>query len=121
MIYHITSLAEWEQAQSAGFYTAPSLELEGFIHNSSRDQILKVANAFYRGQDSLVILCIDEARLNSKLVWEAPVHPNPDTDMAVKEAEQFAHIYGTLGLQAVVNVVTFPEGENGFALPDKLL
>ncbi len=120
MIYHITSQAEWETAQSTGYYTAPSLELEGFIHNSSREQILKVANAFYRGQESLVILCIDESKLKSKLVWEAPVHPNPDTDMEVKEAEQFAHIYGTLGLQAVVDVVPFPEGEDGFILPDDL-
>lgn len=120
MIYHITSQAEWEKAQSAGVYTAPSLEIEGFIHNSSRVQIFKVANAFYRGQDNLVILCIDESKLNSKLVWEAPVHPNPDIDMEVKEAEQFAHIYGTLGLQAVVNVVSFPEGDNGFMLPDDL-
>lgn len=120
MIYHITSQAEWDQAQAIGHYTAPSLDIEGFIHNSSRDQILKVANAFYRGQVDLVILCIDEAKLKSKLVWEAPVHPNPDTDMEVKEAEQFAHIYGTLGLQAVVEVVLFPEGEDGFILPDKL-
>ena len=120
MIYHITSNAEWEQAQKRGHYTAPSLEIEGFIHNSSREQILKVANAFYRGQDDLVILCIDESKLTSKLVWEAPVHPNPDTDMEVKEAEQFAHIYGTLGLQAVVEVIPFPEGENGFTLPDNL-
>jgi len=120
MIYHITSQAEWETAKSVGYYIAPSLELEGFIHNSSREQILKVANAFYRGQESLVILCIDESKLKSKLVWEAPVHPNRDTDMEVKEAEQFAHIYGTLGLQAVVDVVPFPEGEDGFTLPDKL-
>lgn len=120
MIYHITSQAEWETAQSAGSYSAPSLDIEGFIHNSSREQILKVANAFYRGNDDLVILCIDEAKLNSKLIWEAPVHPNPDTDMEVKEAEQFAHIYGTLNLQAVVDVVPFPEGEDGFTLPDTL-
>jgi len=120
MIYHITSQAEWDTAQSVGHYTAPSLELEGFIHNSSREQILKVANAFYRGQEQLVILCIDEAKLKSKLVWEAPVHPNPDTDMEVKEAEQFAHIYGTLGLQAVIEVVPFPEGDDGFMLPDDL-
>jgi uncharacterized protein (DUF952 family) len=120
MIYHITSKVEWETAQSAGHYTAPSLEIEGFIHNSSREQILKVANAFYRGQDNLVILCIDESKLKSKLVWEAPIHPNPDTDMEVKEAEQFAHIYGTLGSQAVVEVVPFSEGENGFTLPNNL-
>jgi uncharacterized protein (DUF952 family) len=120
MIYHITSQAEWDTAQSAGVYTAPSLEIEGFIHNSSRVQILKVANAFYRGNDDLVILCIDESKLKSKLIWEAPVHPNPDTDMEVKEAEQFAHIYGTLGLQAIIEVVPFPEGENEFTLPSNL-
>lgn len=120
MIYHITSHAEWEEAQARGHYTALSLKAEGFIHNSARDQILKVANAFYRGNDDLVILCIDEAKLQSKLVWEAPAHPDPDKAPSELDEVLFAHIYGVLGLQAVVDVVPFPEGDDGFTLPSDL-
>lgn len=120
MIYHITSRAEWAAAQAKGSYTAPSLETEGFIHNSSREQILKVANAFYRGEDDLVILCINDAELASTLVWEAPAHPDPDRAPRDIDDELFAHVYGAISTHAVVNVVDFPEGADGFTLPDDL-
>jgi uncharacterized protein (DUF952 family) len=35
MIYHITTNAEWQNAQTKGEYTAPSLQTEGFIHCST--------------------------------------------------------------------------------------
>ena len=50
MIYHITSRSAWDEAKARGEYRAPSLESEGFIHCSTRNQLLQVANAFYRGR-----------------------------------------------------------------------
>ena len=120
MIYHITSQAEWNNAQESGSYTAPSLEREGFIHCSTRAQILDVANAFYRGQNDLVLLCINPDNLTSTLKWEDPAHPNPDSAPATTETEQFPHIYGAIALDAVSAVIPFPEGEEGFALPPNL-
>jgi len=120
MIYHITTKAEWEQAQKAGSYTAPSLETEGFIHFSTREQILKVANAFYRNSDALVLLCVNEDSLAPIVKWEDPVHPNPNTAPDTHKAELFPHVYGAIDVSAVMDVVDFPEGENGFRLPDNL-
>lgn len=120
MIYHITKRDDWEQAQQNGAYTAASLDSEGFIHCSTREQITKVANAFYRGQGNLLILCIDAAQLTSELKWEAPAHPNPDHAPDTHATEQFPHVYGTIGLQAVADVIDFPEGADGFTLPHAL-
>lgn len=120
MIYHITAQSDWEKAKAKGSYTTPSLETEGFIHNSSREQILNVANSFYRGAGDLVILCIDDDELLSPVVWEAPAHPDPDRAPREMDSELFAHIYGDINTDAVVKVVVFPEGDDGFSLPDDL-
>ena len=120
MIYHITSRSQWKQAQAQGHYAPPSLQDEGFIHACARDQLLKVANAFYQGQENLLILCIDESRLTSRWVREAPAHPNPETASQAPDSALFPHIYGILELEAVVAALPLPAAQNGFQLPDEL-
>jgi uncharacterized protein (DUF952 family) len=108
MILHITKRSEWEQAQQAGVYRGDTLHTEGFIHCSTPQQVLGPANAFYRGQPDLVLLCIDPDKLESPLRYEAL-----GTDQA------FPHIYGPLNMDAVVDVVPFPPREDGmFMLPE---
>ena len=107
MIFHITTRAEWEAALRAGEYTAPSLESEGFIHLSNRHQVAGVANAVYRGVPDLVLLSVDPEKLAAPLRYEHGEHAN----------ERFPHLYGPLELAAVADVMPFPEGPDGFALP----
>lgn len=120
MIYHITTRKSLDEAQSRGYYQAPSLESEGFIHCSARHQILGVANDFYREQSDLLLLCIDENRLGAPLVWEAPAHPNPDQAEQAADDSVFPHIYGVLNLDAVIGAFDFSEARTGFALPPNL-
>lgn len=115
-IYHITTHADWDAAQPQGRYEAPSLQTQGFIHFSTVDQVLRVANAIYTGQTGLILLEVDTARLESELKYEPP-------DMAVPAEHQtdelFPHLYGPLNVDAVVRVHDFPTGEDGhFTLPD---
>ena len=63
MIYHITYQVDWSSALDAGVYTANSLASQGFIHCSTREQVLPVAERCYAGQTGLVLLCIDEEKL----------------------------------------------------------
>lgn len=120
MIYHIASRAAWAEAEKRQQYSAPSLESEGFIHCSTRDQVLDAANAWYRDHADLLLLCIDESRLGAELRWEAPAHPNPAPARQETESERFPHLYGVLNLDAVVAVIDFNETESGFALPPNL-
>ena len=118
-IFHITSRAEWTAAQKAGQYTTPSLAKEGFIHCSTRAQVLPVADKFYKGQSGLIVLGIDPARLSSALKWEPPFEGAPPT--GVSSSDVFPHIYGPLDLDAVVQVLDLELAPDGsFVLPSKL-
>jgi len=116
MILHITSRAEWNDAQTRGEYTAPSLQSEGFIHCSTEKQVTHVANAFYRGRNDLVLLTIDEARLKPELKWEPPAGlPAP----GISESDSFPHIFGAINLTAVASALDFvPDPVSGiFSMP----
>ncbi len=120
MILHITSKSEWEQAQQRGEYIAPSLQTEGFIHCSTENQVLHVANAFYRGRNDLVLLKLDEAQLKPELKWEPPAgSPAP----GISDSDLFPHIFGPINLTAVASVLNFePDSASGnFSLPPQLL
>jgi uncharacterized protein (DUF952 family) len=103
LILHITRREEWEKAKLAGFYRADSLDSEGFIHCSTLTQVIKVANFRFRSQGDLVILCIDYQKVKPDIRYEA-----------AEEGELFPHIYGALNVDAVLKVVEFAPGEDGF-------
>jgi uncharacterized protein (DUF952 family) len=116
LILHITSRAEWADAQAKGEYIAPSLASEGFIHCSTEKQVAPVANAFYRGRNDLVLLNIDETKLNSELKWEAPAGPPAP---GISESDSFPHIFGPINLSAIASVLDFtPDSVSGtFSYP----
>ncbi len=115
-IFHITTRAAWRDAEASGSYTAPSLDAEGFIHCSTRTQVVETANLFYRGQNDLVLLCIDPSKLTAPLRYEAPADAAQRPD-----AGRFPHVYGPLNLDAVTSVVPLPPSADGsFVLPAAL-
>ena len=89
LLVHLCNRTAWLEAQKSGSYQPASLATEGFIHLSRPDQILKVANTFYRGLPDAILLWIDPARLNAELRWETV------------NADVFPHLYGALNLAAV--------------------
>lgn len=103
MIFHITSRATWESALGAGIYEADSLATEGFIHCSTADQYIWVANQRFRGRTDLVLLHIDPARLRSEVRYE-----NLEGGETL-----FPHVYGAIPILAVLNVVPLRPGEDG--------
>jgi len=119
MILHITSKQEWLESQQRGEYVAPSLQSEGFIHCSTEKQVLHVANAFYHGQNALVLLKLDEAKISSELKWEPPAGPVAPGHSA---ADKFPHIYGPINLTAVSAVLDLEldPASGNFSLPATL-
>src|SRR5258708_949844 len=114
-IFHITAHAAWTAAQKAGKYSAPSLTADGFIHCSTRAQVLSVAEKFYRDQRGLVLLLIDPAQLTSDLKWEPADEGTPPP--GVPAGDLFPHIYGPLNLGAVTQALDFelnPDGNFSF-------
>ena len=110
-IYHITTRDIWQAAARLGIYELDSLSVEGFIHCSKREQVLRVAEKFYLGQRDLLLLEIDPRKLLSELRWE-PGFDKPD--------ELFPHIYGPLNLDAVCNILDLQQAPDGhFILPSE--
>jgi uncharacterized protein (DUF952 family) len=106
-IYHITTAEAWAEAQAAGSYAADSLATEGFIHLSTREQLLWVADRFYRGQPGLLLFAVDTGRLSAELRYEES-----------EPGMHFPHLYGPLNLDAVVAARPFlPNPDGTFDLP----
>jgi uncharacterized protein (DUF952 family) len=110
-IYHITTRTEWVQAQLAQVYMADSLQMEGFIHSSTKEQLQETANAFFKGRKDLVILCIETERVQAEIRYER----------TEGDPRFFPHIYGPLNLKAITKVLDFPpEADGSFRLPREL-
>ncbi len=115
MIYHITTKGEWQEAQAKNGYRPANLSNEGFIHCSTAKQIESVANTYFRGQNGLVVLVIDEGKLMAEVRWEAPSGPFAPANIP---SGLFPHIYGELNLDAVIRVLPFvPDSTGRFTLP----
>ena len=109
MIFHIAEKEAWNASLREGWYQAPYLAVEGFIHCSNQEQVVRVADFLFKGRTDLILLGIDERRLVSRLKYEG------ETD------EHFPHIYGKLNTDAVVKVYPFqPEPNGTFKLPQSL-
>lgn len=105
-IYHITQRVKWENAKLVGNYRADSLNSEGFIHCSTRSQLTKTANKFFKNQTGLVLLYIDESKVKAEIKYESA-----DNDL-------FPHIYGELNLDAISQVIDLePDIEGLFNFP----
>lgn len=106
LIYHIISRAAWQQAQADGKYSAASLATEGFIHASTREQVVETANRYYPGQPGLALLVIDTSRVQPEVRFDPVMLHDQET--------HFPHIYGPLNLDAVVEVVDLAPDAQGF-------
>jgi uncharacterized protein (DUF952 family) len=103
VILHITNPGAWADARACGVYEAESLATEGFIHCSTPDQVLWVANQRFRGRPDLVLLHIDETRL------AAPVH----YENLEGGDRLFPHVYGPLNVDAVAGAIALEPRPDG--------
>ncbi len=96
VIYHVTTAADWQEAQQKGFYDHPSLKDEGFIHCSQEHQVAGVLERYFARKTDLVKLVIDTDKLTSKYIfdWSPSTH------------DTFPHVYGKINLDAVIEVLS---------------
>ena len=94
MIYHVITKDLWKIAQDKGFYEAPSLAIEGFIHFSKHEQVQGVLKRYYQGQTDLLLLQVEESKLTANLKYE----------LAPSVNELFPHLFGPLNMDSVVTV-----------------
>lgn len=93
MIYHVVSKESWSKFDGKPTYEADSLQTEGFIHLSERQQVDGVLDRYYQNVPDLLLLHVDPARLTHDVKYE--VAPN---------GELFPHVYGPINKEAIVHV-----------------
>lgn len=111
IIFHITTHEAWAKRSAEGTYRTEMLPSEGFIHCSTREQVIQVANARFFGQTGLVLLSVNPDRVGAEIRYE-----NLEGGQ-----QMFPHIYGEINSDAVLQVSAFEPGVDGyFALPSGL-
>jgi len=102
-IFHIVTEPDWRGACAHGDYRPPSLEQEGFVHFSYRDQVARTANARFSGRTDLLVVEVDPARLELPVV---------DEDLYGAD-EKFPHVYGAIPTTAAVAEHRLSRGPGG--------
>jgi uncharacterized protein (DUF952 family) len=112
-LFHLTQASAWEGARTTGRYEVStrgiSLAEQGFIHCSLPHQVAAVAEALFADLDDLVLLVIDDERLDVAVRYES----------ATAGGERFPHIYGPVPITAVTDVIELTRRPDGtLNLPD---
>ncbi|MCB0838007.1 MAG: DUF952 domain-containing protein [Bacteroidetes bacterium] len=103
MIYHIIQPSQWQKVMDRDSYKPESLKTEGFIHCSSKTQVLPTAKLYFSEASELVVIGIVDKRVKNILKWEVS-----------RDGEEFPHLYGPLPLSAVETmdmIMRRPDGE----------
>jgi uncharacterized protein (DUF952 family) len=102
-IYKICPRTLWQAAEKAGRFDGAPVDLaDGYIHFSSGEQARETAARYFFGVDDLLLIAVDAEALGEKLRWE------PSRGGAL-----FPHLYGSLPMSAVIDVVPLPLGRGG--------
>ncbi|MGI0084984.1 MAG: DUF952 domain-containing protein [Nitrososphaerales archaeon] len=107
IILHVARRGEWDKSKGKEEYRGDTLDSDGFIHCSTPSQVIGVANAAHRGQNDLLLLCIDTTKVKQQIKYEK------------SRTKLYPHIYGPLNVDAVLKVIEFKPGKDGtFVLPE---
>ncbi|MFZ6011592.1 MAG: DUF952 domain-containing protein [Bacteroidota bacterium] len=90
MIYHVTTSSEWRACLEQDVYAPGAYASEGFIHASLRHQVSGVLQRYFRDQQDLLLLHINENKLSAPIKFE----------MAANQ-ESFPHVYGKINKSAI--------------------
>ena len=102
-VYKVLSEAAFEQAWAEGhFHGSADDARDGFIHLSDGSQLAGTLATHFAGQEGLVLVALDPARLGAALKWE------PSRGGAL-----FPHLYAPLDLAAMVWIEPLRLGPEG--------
>lgn len=107
MIYHIAKLKEFELSKGQGIYFPAQFLQDGFIHCSTKNQVVAVANYWFLNSTDLVLLEIDEHLLKAEVNYE---NLEGGQDL-------FPHVYGEIPLSVISRYSYFVPNLSGYSFP----
>jgi uncharacterized protein (DUF952 family) len=103
LIYKISPESLWREAEAAGRFAGAPVDLaDGFIHFSTGPQLRETAAKHFAGQRDLLLIAVDDARLEPALRYE------PSRGGAL-----FPHLYAPLDPKAVRWIAPLPLNPDG--------
>jgi len=93
MIYHVVNSTDWDVQESATHYAPTAFEREGFIHCCTKAQLPGVLQRYYLHQSDLLLLHLDERKLEPTLIYEKGTND-----------ELFPHLFGRINKDAVISI-----------------
>lgn len=106
--YKVLSAEQMDAWRREGVLCGTPADLvDGYIHLSLASQLAGTLDKHYRGQDGLMLIAVDLARMGEMLRWEK-----------ARGGELFPHVYGALALDAVLAVAPVERtADGGVSLP----
>ncbi len=109
-VYVLADAGVLKCARESGLFVPEHYETDGFIHGSSREQLVKSATQFFNEVDNLVALEVEVSSVSSILKFEPG-----------RSGTLYPHIYGPLPLTCVKRYIPIPRSPDGsYVLPDVL-
>ncbi|QPC86753.1 DUF952 domain-containing protein [Mesorhizobium sp. NBSH29] len=102
-IYKIATQSQWQEAEAVGRFTGAPIDIaDGYIHFSTAAQAAETAHKHFFGQQDLLLVAVDVARLGDMLKFEVS-----------RGGALFPHLYEPLELSAVLWVKPLPVRSDG--------
>ncbi|HZP68331.1 MAG TPA: DUF952 domain-containing protein [Pseudolabrys sp.] len=102
-LYKICPVELWRESERTGVFLGSDVDRrDNFIHFSTAAQVEETAARHFAGEDNLLLVSVDPAKLGDALRWE------PSRGGAL-----FPHLYGHLALTAVSRVEPLSLGPDG--------
>ena len=106
LVYKLCPAATWRAACEQAFYTGSADDVrDGFIHLSTKVQLAGTARRYFAGEQGLVLVALDVARLGPSLRWEPS-----------RGGQLYPHLYAPLDVEAAVSVIALSLGPDGVPL-----
>lgn len=103
IIYKIVPGDLWAEAEAAGVFGGAPIDItDGYIHFSTGAQTRRTAELYFKGQDGLLLVAVDGAKLGDALKYEAS-----------RGGDLFPHLYASLPLDAVLWKKPMPMRDDG--------
>ncbi|MYV98310.1 DUF952 domain-containing protein [Streptomyces sp. SID3343] len=96
VIYKLLDAREWADFVERGVFEGAGVDLaDGYVHFSTREQVVETARRHFAGRGALFALTVDAPGLREALRWE----PSRGGDL-------FPHLYGALDRALVLSSIS---------------
>ncbi|MFT3729962.1 MAG: DUF952 domain-containing protein [Hyphomicrobium sp.] len=109
IVFKIATAREWSKATTSGIYQGSADDhRDGFIHLSSRHQLLGTLEKHFKGKGDLVLIAFEASKLGAQLKWEQS-----------RGGDLFPHLYANISVSDAMWQRPLSNDANGVAQIDE--